>query len=120
MKRFTLTITYDVQLDDEVINQVDDDWCSVYYDLGTDEEIAQHVGRCVARGVRLSRMDGWVDLPDVDRLVVVTEVGADLVVASREELEAAAEGCEQRVDEWMSCASKLYTALSARFYGGGG
>jgi hypothetical protein len=56
-------VTYQVELDDAVIDAVDDAWRADLYDLNTPEEIAGMVGRCLLMGWKLNGMDGWADQP---------------------------------------------------------
>ena len=54
-----------LELDEDVIDVVDDDWRSNLYDIHTPEEIAEMVGRCmVVHRLPLSSLDGWADQPD--------------------------------------------------------
>ena len=51
-----------VEIDQELIDVVDDDWRSVLYDLHTPEEIAEHIGyNLIINNIHLSQMDGWAD-----------------------------------------------------------
>ncbi len=62
----------DIELDDQVINVVNDEWREGLYDLHTPEEIAEMVGRCmVINGAKLSSLDGWTDQPDENAIIVV-------------------------------------------------
>ena len=64
--RFTITeeTTYNLELDQRVIDAVDDEWRASMYDLTTPEEIAAHIGRNYHNGLRLSSMDGWANMPN--------------------------------------------------------
>jgi|GEM_PF-5798726 len=62
-----------IELEDEVIDRVDDEWRRFLYDLNTPEEIAEHIAfNIIVNNAGLSRLDGWADLPD--RMARVTEV----------------------------------------------
>jgi hypothetical protein len=63
-------VTYQIELDDAVIDVVDDEWRSVLYDLYTPEDIAKMVGGCLLRGWTLSGMDGWADQPETNARIV--------------------------------------------------
>ena len=61
-----------IELEDEVIDRVDDEWRRFLYDLNTPEEIAEHIAfNIIVNNAGLSRLDGWADLPD--RMARVTE-----------------------------------------------
>lgn len=66
MNKFKITYTTyaTLELDDEVINAVNDDWRSTFYNLFSPEEIAEHVGRNLILGARLSMLDGFADQSD--------------------------------------------------------
>lgn len=60
-----------IELDDAVIEAVDDEWCSVFYNFITPEGIAEHVGyNLIINGLSLSQMDGWADQPDENARVI--------------------------------------------------
>ena len=66
-KRFRVELTSEVviELDDAVIGIVDDEWRSVFYDLNTIYDIAEHIGyNLVIRNCPLGRLDGWADMSD--------------------------------------------------------
>jgi len=61
----------EIELDDEVINVVDDEWRSQLYDLKTPEEIARHIGyNLVINQWNLSNLDGWADQPNSNARVI--------------------------------------------------
>lgn len=66
MPRFLVTYTQylTLELDQQAIDQVDDEWREHFYPLHTPEEIAGHIAPNLASGARLSQLDGWADLPD--------------------------------------------------------
>jgi hypothetical protein len=60
-----------IELDDAVIDAVDDDWRSMFYQLYTREDIAEHVGyNLVINRAKLSFLDGWADQPDENASIV--------------------------------------------------
>lgn len=67
-----------IELADEVIDVVDDEWRRYLYHLDTPDEIASHVAYnlLVNRG-SLSQLDGWAEQPDENAKVV--EVDWDVV-----------------------------------------
>ena len=75
MPKFTITYTVwaDLDLDQDVIDAVDEEWRSSFYDLHTPEDIAEHIGRNLLRGVRLSMLDGWADQPDTNANLSVSD-----------------------------------------------
>jgi len=65
--KFTVTLTTEVEidLDQKVIDQVDDEWRSMFYNLHTPEDIAEHIGfNLVVNNASLTMLDGWADLSD--------------------------------------------------------
>ncbi len=67
MKKFlvTWTVECELELDDEVINRVDDEWRKALYDLRNESDIAEHIAyNLVMNNARLSQLDGWADMND--------------------------------------------------------
>ncbi len=66
-RKFEITfngIAY-IELDDQVIDVVDDEWRSHLYNLRTPEEIAEHIAyNLIFNNGSLSILDGWADQPD--------------------------------------------------------
>ncbi len=54
-----------LNLDDAVIEAVDDEWRKSFYSLKSPKEIAEHIGRNLILGARLSQLDGWADQSDM-------------------------------------------------------
>jgi len=62
----------EIELDDAVIDVVDDEWRSVFYNLRTPQAIAEHIGfNLIVNRARLSMLDGWADQPDENARVLV-------------------------------------------------
>lgn len=54
-----------IEVDDDVIDRVDDEWRSQLYSLHTPEQIAEHLAyNIVVNQATLSWLDGWADLDD--------------------------------------------------------
>lgn len=68
--KITATTEFDVELEQDVIDAVTDEWRSSLYDLWTVEQIVEHVGLNLKEGVSLSSLDGWADQPDSNAKVV--------------------------------------------------
>jgi len=67
MPKFRITFVADleVELDQAVIDQVTDEWRSMFYQLYTPEDIAGHIGYNLAfNRAPLTMLDGWADLED--------------------------------------------------------
>ena len=63
----------DIELDEEVINRVDDEWRAALYNLNTPTEIAEHVAyNLVMNNARLSVLDGWADMRN-DQAKVISQ-----------------------------------------------
>jgi hypothetical protein len=63
--KFTITLYGEatIELDDDVINAVDDEWRSSFYQLHSKEDIAEHIGyNLIINNITLSHMDGWADM----------------------------------------------------------
>lgn len=72
-RQFEVTFegTARIELDDEVIKVVDDEWRSGLYDLYTPEDIAEHIAyNLVINRRKLSCLDGWADQPDENASVL--------------------------------------------------
>ena len=66
-KKFTVTfnVTAEIELDEQVISVVDDEWCSQLYSLRDNSDIAEHIAyNMVKNNACLSQLDGWTDQPD--------------------------------------------------------
>jgi len=64
-RRFTVELTCEMEIDDEVIAAVDDEWRSRFYDLRTPGEIASHIAfNLLVNGAELTHLDGWADKDD--------------------------------------------------------
>ena len=60
-----------IQLADEVIDVVDDEWREYLYNLYTPDEIAAHVGyNLLVNNWKLTQMDGWADQKDENVRVI--------------------------------------------------
>jgi len=52
-----------IELDQQVIDAVDDDWRANIYPLHTPEDIARHIcDNMVRNRLQLSQLDGWADM----------------------------------------------------------
>ena len=52
-----------LELDQKVIDHVDDEWRSFFWDYTTPEQIAAHIcANMVDNHISLSQMDGWADM----------------------------------------------------------
>ncbi len=63
-RRFTVTVTATVEIDDAVFVEVNDDWRNTFYDLRDDDDVAAHVGGNLIRGWSFKQLDGFGLLPD--------------------------------------------------------
>lgn len=68
--RGRLFVDFEVDINQEVFDAVDDEFREILYNLRSDEEIVEHVVSCVLRGMSLSWLDGWADQPDTNVFVV--------------------------------------------------
>ena len=60
-----------IQLADEVIDVVDDEWREYLYNLYTPDEIAAHVGyNLLVNNWKMTQMDGWADQKDENVRVI--------------------------------------------------
>lgn len=66
MTKYTieLTIEVEVEIAQEVIDVVDDEWRATFYDLEDEEAIVAHIATNLLRRRRLFSLDGWADMPD--------------------------------------------------------
>lgn len=54
-----------IEIDDIVINTVDEEWKSVFYNLKSVQEIVEHIAyNVVVNNATLTRLDGFADLKD--------------------------------------------------------
>jgi hypothetical protein len=60
-----------IELDDNVIDVVDDEWRSHFYPLHSAEDIAGHiVYNRIANHAQLSQLDGWADQPNSNAILL--------------------------------------------------
>ena len=65
-----IEIEYELGLADEVIDAVDDEWRSSFYDLRSPEEIAGMIARClIVYDLHLSSLDGFADQPNSNAVI---------------------------------------------------
>ena len=63
-----------IEVDDEVIDRVDDEWREHLYDLQTESEIMEHIAHnLLVNRIKLSSMDGWADMDDSKARIVSEE-----------------------------------------------
>lgn len=64
-RKYFVELTCEVEIDDEVIAAVDDDWRKHFYKLDEPEDVVSHVAyNLLVNGARLSQLDGWADKSD--------------------------------------------------------
>ena len=66
-KKFIVTfnVTAEIELDEQVISVVDDEWRSQLYPLYNNSDIAEHIAyNMIKNDAHLSQLDGWADQPD--------------------------------------------------------
>lgn len=59
-----VAVTAVLEVDDEVIERVDDEWRGSFYNLCTPEEVVEHLSYNLLRGADLTSLDGWADAKD--------------------------------------------------------
>lgn len=72
-KKFSVTfiVTAEIELDEQVISVVDDDWRNVFYDFYDDIDIVEHIAYNMLRNdASLSEIDGWGDQPNSNATLV--------------------------------------------------
>ena len=90
-RSFEVSFEFDamIELDDNVIDVVDDEWRSQLYDLHTPEDIAEHIAfNLVINNGKLSSLDGWADQPD-DNAKLIDDGRLYMSIRARECLDAA-------------------------------
>ena len=71
-KKFTVTfeVVAEIELDEEVISFVDDEWRSVFYPLHDEEDIAEHIAyNMVKNDLDISQIEGWLMPKDKAKLL---------------------------------------------------
>lgn len=77
MRYFNVRFTGEavIALADEVIDVVDEEWRSMFYDLHTPEDIAEHIAyNLVVNRWDLSSLDGWADQPRSNAKLVYSDM----------------------------------------------
>lgn len=73
--RISMTIDCDIILDEDVINRVDDEWRSQFYNLTSANDVAEHIAyNLVVNNARLSQLDGWADMKDLQAAIISDSV----------------------------------------------
>ena len=73
--RVKLVIDCDIVLDEAVINRVDDEWRSQFYNLTSAGDVAEHIAyNLVVNNTRLSQLDGWADMKDLQAAIISDSV----------------------------------------------
>ena len=71
-----------IELDEQVIDVVDDEWRSQLYNLHTPEEIAGHIAyNLIFNSGGLSMLDGWADQPDSNARLIGGDADVDEIYA---------------------------------------
>ncbi len=71
----SMRIECDIILDEEVINRVDDEWRSNFYNLTSASDVAEHIAyNLVVNNFRLSHLDGWADMKDLQAAIISDSV----------------------------------------------
>lgn len=86
MRTFKVTFCGEatIELNNQVIDVVDDDWRACLYPLDTPEDIARHIAyNLIFRHARLSGLDGWADQPDTNAVLI--DIGEVKMEAQEEE-----------------------------------
>lgn len=60
----TFTVKARIKINQEVFNQVDEDFKKQFYDLDTDSDIVEMIAYNLIQGRQLSQLDGFANLPD--------------------------------------------------------
>ena len=77
-----------IELDDNVIDVVDDEWRSQRYNLRTPEDIAEHIAfNLIINHGKLSSLDGWADQPD-DNAKLIDDGRLYMEMSAREIVDA--------------------------------
>jgi hypothetical protein len=73
-RTFTIEITgyAEIEIDDEVIEVVNNEWREQFYNLRSEAEIVEHVAyNLLVNKWQLSQLDGWADQPDDNATVTI-------------------------------------------------
>jgi hypothetical protein len=63
--RGSIVVNYEIDVYQEVLDAVDDEWRSSFYKLETDKEIAAHIAyNEIMNGCKLSDLEGFANFPD--------------------------------------------------------
>lgn len=72
-------------LHEKAIETVDDEWRSMFYDLHTPEDIAEHIiYNKLINGIGLSKLDGWADMPDQYAIIMHSILNEDVEIVVAE------------------------------------
>ena len=65
-RKYRVTLELELDVSEEAITRTQtQEWRDQMYDL-TEADSAAMIARCLYRGISLSKLDGWADLPDSD------------------------------------------------------
>ena len=88
-RRFTveLSTVVSIEVEDAVIDAVTDEWRSMFYNLRTPKEIAEHLAyNLVVNDAKLSMLDGWADQPN-DNVQLLLSPDWDVSAISEEDID---------------------------------
>lgn len=64
MARFNIELTAQIDVDESVFKEVlTEEWRSYFYDLQSREQVAAHLFYNLIRGVEITSLDGFAELP---------------------------------------------------------
>lgn len=75
--RLNMSVIAVLDIDDNVINVVDEEWKKTFYDFEDTTEIILHIATNLLAGNSLSGMDGWADQPDTNAYLNILDVEVD-------------------------------------------
>lgn len=74
-----VTVTAVLEVDDEVVESVDEEWLETFYPLASEHEVAEHLAYNLLKGEDLSTIDGFAQFKD-DQAVLKDVEHVDWIV----------------------------------------
>lgn len=63
-RKFYVTFTAEIDIDDKLLKSIDDEWRGTFYQLTSDEMVAEHLAFNLVQGRALKSLDGFADQPE--------------------------------------------------------
>lgn len=87
MKTYFVTyiVEVEIDIDDDVINAVNEEWRSKFYNLKTKNDIIDYITRNLLGKTPLNKLDGWADKSNIQALITFNDWYVDSITEIKRE-----------------------------------